>query len=60
MSSCRDRTSSGSAPSCFFAGVGGSGMSALAQYHAWRGGQARGSDRAFDRGERSAVRAALV
>ena len=44
---------------CFFAGVGGSGMSALAQYHAWRGGYAAGSDRAFDAGERGEIRAAL-
>lgn len=34
-------------------------MSALAQIHAWRGGRCTGSDRAFDRGERAAVRAAL-
>jgi UDP-N-acetylmuramate-alanine ligase len=33
-----------------FAGVGGSGMSALAQYVAMRGGRASGSDRSFDRG----------
>lgn len=46
-------------PGCFFAGVGGSGMSALALYHAWRGGCAGGSDRAFDVGERAAIRAAL-
>ena len=45
--------------SYFFAGVGGSGMSALAQYHAWRGGVSCGSDRAFDQGERGAIRAAL-
>jgi UDP-N-acetylmuramate--alanine ligase len=34
-----------------FAGVGGSGMSALAQYVAMRGGRASGSDRSFDRGQ---------
>ncbi len=42
-----------------FAGAGGSGMSALAQFHAQAGGRATGSDRAFDRGERAEVRAAL-
>ena len=39
-----------------FAGVGGSGMSALAQFHAQAGGRATGSDRAFDQGERQEVR----
>src|SRR5580693_2229884 len=34
-----------------FTGVAGSGMSALAQFHAMEGGQSTGSDRAFDRGE---------
>lgn len=43
-----------------FCGVGGSGMSALAQVHAWRGGRCTGSDRAFDAGERGAIRAALA
>jgi len=43
-----------------FCGAGGSGMSALAQIHAWRGGRCTGSDRAFDQGERAAVRAALA
>jgi len=43
-----------------FVGVGGSGMSALAQYHAHRGGRATGSDRAFDQGERSEIRAQLA
>ncbi len=47
------------APWYHFAGVGGSGMSALAQYHAGRGGRATGSDRAFDRGERERLRACL-
>jgi len=42
-----------------FAGVGGSGMSALAQYHAARGGRATGSDRAFDRGLHPQIRAGL-
>ncbi len=42
-----------------FAGVAGSGMSALAQMHAWKGGQAGGSDRAFDQGGSGGIRAAL-
>jgi len=45
--------------SCFFAGVGGSGMSALALYHAGLGGRSGGSDRAFDLDERTTIRAAL-
>jgi len=40
-------------------GVGGSGMSALAQFHAGRGGRATGSDRAFDLGENLEIREAL-
>ena len=35
-------------------------MSALAQVHAWRGGRCTGSDRAFDVGERDAIRSALT
>jgi UDP-N-acetylmuramate--alanine ligase len=35
-----------------FAGIGGSGMSALAQFQVMAGGRVSGSDRAFDRGER--------
>jgi len=42
-----------------YAGLGGSGMSALAQYQVMRGGHASGSDRAFDRGERAPMRAML-
>ena len=42
-----------------FAGVGGSGMSALAQYLAQRGGRASGSDRGFDQGRHQAGRALL-
>jgi UDP-N-acetylmuramate-alanine ligase len=42
-----------------FAGVGGSGMSALAQYAAMRGGRASGSDRSFDRGQFPAAKAKL-
>lgn len=42
-----------------YAGVGGSGMSALAQYQSMRGGRASGSDRGFDRGERPEARAQL-
>jgi UDP-N-acetylmuramate--alanine ligase len=40
-----------------YAGVGGSGMSALAQFQSMTGGRASGSDRAFDRGERATLRA---
>lgn len=43
----------------FYAGLGGSGMSALAQFQVMLGGHACGSDRAFDRGERAAARAQL-
>ena len=42
-----------------FAGLGGSGMSALAQFQAMLGGRVSGSDRAFDRGEREEERRAL-
>ncbi len=42
-----------------YAGVGGSGMSALAQYQLMRGGRASGSDRGFDKGERPQARAQL-
>ena len=42
-----------------YVGIGGSGMSALAQYQVMAGGRASGSDRAFDRGERGAHRAQL-
>lgn len=42
-----------------YAGVGGSGMSALAQYQAMRGGNVSGSDRGFDKGERREARAQL-
>ena len=42
-----------------YAGVGGSGMSALAQFQAMRGGRASGSDRGFDRGERPQARVQL-
>ncbi|MEM7398652.1 MAG: L,D-transpeptidase family protein, partial [Pseudomonadota bacterium] len=40
-----------------YAGLGGSGMSGIAQFQAMKGGRVSGSDRAFDNGERSAVRA---
>lgn len=43
-----------------FTGVGGSGMSALAQFHARQGGRTTGSDRAFDSGERAVLRDQLV
>jgi UDP-N-acetylmuramate--alanine ligase len=42
-----------------FAGVAGSGMSALAQFVALKGGRASGSDRSFDRGQRPEARAQL-
>ena len=42
-----------------YAGVGGSGMSALAQFQAMLGGHASGSDRGFDRSERPEARAQL-
>ncbi len=42
-----------------FAGVAGSGMSALAQFVAMKGGLASGSDRSFDRGQRGEDRARL-
>ena len=42
-----------------YAGIGGSGMSALAQFQTMAGGRASGSDRAFDRGERAEQRALL-
>jgi UDP-N-acetylmuramate--alanine ligase len=40
-----------------YAGLGGSGMSAIAQFQAMTGGRVSGSDRAFDNGERGALRA---
>lgn len=42
-----------------YAGIGGSGMSALAQFQAMLGGKVSGSDRGFDRGERAEARAML-
>lgn len=42
-----------------YAGLGGSGMSALAQFQVMTGGKTSGSDRAFDKGERVALRAQL-
>ena len=39
-----------------FAGVAGSGMSGLAQFHAQAGGPTTGSDRAFDQGQRMGIR----
>ena len=42
-----------------FAGVAGSGMSALAQFVAMKGGCASGSDRSFDRGQRPEDRTRL-
>jgi UDP-N-acetylmuramate--alanine ligase len=42
-----------------YAGLGGAGMSALAQFQAMTGGRVSGSDRAFDHGERAGLRAQL-
>jgi UDP-N-acetylmuramate--alanine ligase len=42
-----------------YAGLAGAGMSALAQFQVMTGGVASGSDRAFDRGERQALRTQL-
>ena len=42
-----------------YAGLGGAGMSALAQFQVMTGGRASGSDRAFDHGEREGLRAQL-
>jgi UDP-N-acetylmuramate--alanine ligase len=42
-----------------YAGLAGSGMSALAQFQAMMGGRVSGSDRAFDRGERAELRTQL-
>jgi UDP-N-acetylmuramate--alanine ligase len=42
-----------------YAGIGGSGMSALAQFQAMKRGTASGSDRSFDQGGRTAARAQL-
>ena len=42
-----------------YVGLGGSGMSALAQFQVMTGGKASGSDRAFDHGERGELRAQL-
>ncbi|MEK9145882.1 MAG: Mur ligase domain-containing protein, partial [Elusimicrobiota bacterium] len=43
-----------------FVGVCGSGMSALAQFHAMGGGATSGSDRYLDRGESAQAQAALA
>jgi UDP-N-acetylmuramate--L-alanine ligase len=42
-----------------YAGLGGSGMSAIAQFQAMTGERVSGSDRAFDHGERAHLRAQL-
>jgi len=42
-----------------YARLAGSGMSALAQFQAMMGGRVSGSDRAFDRGERTELRTQL-
>ncbi len=46
-------------PLIHFVGVGGAGMSALAQIHAMDGGPATGSDRDFDRGRAGPLRGKL-
>src|SRR6188508_1446635 len=46
-------------PLIHFVGVGGAGMSALAQIHAMDGGPATGSDRDFDRGRGGALKEKL-
>lgn len=46
-------------PLIHFVGIGGAGMSALAQIHAMDGGPATGSDRDFDRGRGEALRERL-
>lgn len=46
-------------PLIHFVGVGGAGMSALAQIHAMDGGPATGSDRDFDRGRGGSLRVKL-
>lgn len=46
-------------PLIHFVGVGGAGMSALAQIHAMDGGPATGSDRDFDRGRGAGLKARL-
>ena len=43
-----------------FAGIGGSGMSALAQFQVMLGGHASGSDRSFDQGGRDEAREQLT
>jgi UDP-N-acetylmuramate--alanine ligase len=45
--------------SFFFCGIGGSGMSALAQYLCRSGEEVRGSDRGFDQGQSLALREKL-
>ena len=46
-------------PLIHFTGIGGAGMSALAQIHAMDGGPATGSDRDFDRGRGAALKTKL-
>ncbi|MDD5301973.1 MAG: Mur ligase family protein [Elusimicrobia bacterium] len=46
-------------PLIHFVGIGGAGMSALAQIHALDGGPATGSDRDFDRGRGAGLKAKL-
>lgn len=46
-------------PLIHFVGIGGAGMSALAQIHAMDGGPATGSDRDFDRGRGAGLKSRL-
>jgi UDP-N-acetylmuramate--alanine ligase len=55
----REMPDPGSRGRFHYAGLGGSGMSALAQFQVMTGGRASGSDRAFDRGERRLLRTQL-
>ncbi len=61
--SSSEKINTGQSAWLHFVGVAGSGMSALAQYHAaganQQGGRTTGSDRAFDRGHRAEIRRRL-
>lgn len=55
-----DRRKSAVPGAVHFVGIGGAGMSALAQFHVLDGGSATGSDRLLDRGEIPELRARLT
>jgi len=59
--SSSDKADTGTGPGVWlhFAGVAGSGMSGLAQFHAQTGGLTTGSDRAFDQDRRQKIRSQL-